>query len=281
MTLVLLDLEKASVIAFLVGSMGAMGLALTPGAIFAPLRNVRFVLVALALNFLLAPALAWLITVVLPLKSGHTAGLMLLGGAAGAPFLPKLIERARGNLAEAAALMCLLTAGTILFLPFALPVMLSGLSVDPLKIARPLLLLIVTPMVAGIALRSRAPRVAARLSPILGFVGNISLLLLFILLIALNAGALVSVAGSGAILAALIFFSALFVAGWITGGRQRASLSLAASARNFGAALAPAENCFNDPDVTVMIVVGAIVCLVVSFAAAAWVRQTESGISIA
>src|ERR1043166_9171978 len=98
-------IEKLSVLAFLVCSMAAMGLALTPRAVLAPLRDMRIVLLALALNFIVAPAFAWLLTTVLPLDRGHAAGLLLLGGAAGAPFLPKLIETARGDLAQAAALV--------------------------------------------------------------------------------------------------------------------------------------------------------------------------------
>src|SRR6187397_1027924 len=148
MTEVLHRIETAAVLVFLVSSMGAMGLTLTACAIAAPLRDVRFVLLALALNFVIAPVCAWLLTIIIPLDRGHAAGLMLLGGAAGAPFLPKLVETARGDLASAAALMALLTAGTILFMPFALPLMIPDLSATPWSIARPLLMLIIAPLAA-------------------------------------------------------------------------------------------------------------------------------------
>ena len=198
---------------------------------------------------------------------------MLLGGAAGAPFLPKLVETARGDLASAAALMALLTAGTIVFMPFALPLMIAGLDADPWSIARPLLMLIIVPLVAGMLIKSRAASSAERIAPVLSRIGNAALLLLFVLMVALNFRALIGVIGSGAILAALLFFTALFGLGRLIGGAHRSLLGLATAARNFGAALAPAENCFDDPKVTVMIIVGAIVCLVVSFLAAAWVRR--------
>ena len=97
-------------------------------------------------------------------------------------------------------------------------------------------------------------------------------------MVALNLRALLGVIGSGAILAALLFFTALFALGWLLGGAHRGVLGLATTARNFGAALAPAENCFDDPNVTVMIVLGAIVCLVVSFLAAGWVRRRSLGL---
>src|SRR4051794_12684055 len=156
-------LETVAVLVFLVSSMAAMGLTLTARAIAAPLRDVRFVLLALGLNFVLAPACAWLLTVLIPLESGHAAGLMLLGGAAGAPFLPKLVENARCDLASAAALMVLLTAGTILFMPFALPLMIPGLGADPWSIARPLLALIIAPLAAGMVVKRLASGAAARM----------------------------------------------------------------------------------------------------------------------
>ncbi len=266
-------LETVAVLVFLVSSMAAMGLTLTPRAIAAPLRDARFVLLALVLNFILAPGCAWLLTLIIPLDRGHAAGLMLLGGAAGAPFLPKLVETARGDLAAAAALVALLTAGTILFMPFALPLMIAGLTADPWSIARPLLMLIIAPLAVGMVVKSFAASFAARAAPLLGKIGNAALLLLFVLMIVLNFRALLGVLGSGAILAALLFFVALFAFGWLLGGSRRSVLGLATTARNFGAALAPAENCFDDPKVTVMIIVGAIVCLVVSFSAAGWVRR--------
>lgn len=270
------SLEKVSVFLFLVCSMAAVGLNLTPRAIFEPLRNVRVVLLALTLNFVLAPAFAWLLTVIIPLEQGHAVGLILLSGAAGAPFLPKLVEAARSDLSLAIALMGLLTIGTILFLPFALPLMVPGLQADPWSIARPLLLLIVLPLVIGMLVKSRASSLATHAAPIIAKVGNLSLLVLFALLVILNFRAVLGVLGSGAILAATLYILGLFVAGWFLGGPRldtRGVLGLSTSARNFGAALVPAASSFTDPKVTTMLIVSAIVCLVVTFLAAAWVRR--------
>lgn len=269
-------IQKLSVPVFLVCSMLATGLTLTVRAVLAPLRDLRLVLTALGLNFILAPAFAWLLTAVIPLERGHAIGLLLLGGAAGAPFLPKLVENARGDLTIAASLMALLTVGTILFLPLALPLMIPGLKADPWSIARPLLLLILLPFAAGILVRSRAPALAARAAPVFAKIGSVSLLLLFVLLVALNVRTLLGVIGSGAILAAALYGIGLFAAGWLLGGSRpevRGALSLCTAARNFGAAIVPAASGFSDPKVTLMILVSAIVGLVVSFLEARWVRS--------
>jgi BASS family bile acid:Na+ symporter len=273
-------LQQLAVLGFLLSSMLGVGLSLGLSAIVVALRDLRLVVVAIVLNFILAPAFAWALTVVIPLDRGHAIGLLLLGGSAGAPFLPKVVQIARGDPALAASLMGLLTLGTILFLPFALPLMIPGLEADPWKVARPLILLIVLPLVVGMIVKRCASRFAECAAPVFSALANGSLLLLSILLIALNAPALLGVIGSGAILAALVYFAALFGLGWLLGGPKpetRAILALATTARNFGAALVPAASSFSDPKVTIMIIVGAIVCLILSFLAARWVRSPSLG----
>jgi len=273
----LLDLIlRLAVIAFIVSSMLGVGLGLGLSAILAPLRDVRFVLRALLLNFILAPAFAWLLTVIIPLQTGYTIGLLLIGGAAGAPFLPTLVKTARGNLVSSVALMTLLTIGTLLFMPFALPFMIPGLRADAWTIARPLLLLIVVPLIIGMLGAALVPSRAKRAAPILIEISNAFLLLLFVLLIALNIRSLLGVIGSGAMATVVLYMTGLFVAGWMFGGANpeiRGVLGLGTAARNFAAALVPAASNFRDPAVSIMLVISAIVCLVISFIAARWLRQ--------
>jgi predicted Na+-dependent transporter len=268
--------QKIGLIAFLVSSMLTAGLTLTLRAIVTPLRDTRLVLLALGLNFVVAPAFAWLLTTVIPLERGYALGLLLLGSAAGAPFLPKLVEIARADLAVAATLMVLLTIGTICFLPFALQVLMPGERFDAWTILSPLLLLILLPLCVGLAGRSRAPVIAARAAPVFGKIANASLLLFCALLIVLDARLLVGVVGSGAILVALLYFGGLFIIGWLVGASNpetRGVLGLSTTARNFGVALVPAATSSSDPKTTIMVIVGAIVCLLVSFIAAASVRR--------
>jgi predicted Na+-dependent transporter len=270
------QIEKLSVLVFLISSMLAMGLTLTLREMTAPLRDVRLVLLALGLNFVVALGYAWLITFVIPPDHQHAIGLLLLGGAAGAPFLPKVVETARGDVALAAALMGLLTLGTIVFLPLALPLMIGGFHADAWSISRPLLLFIVLPLAGGMFVKSFAAVLAARVAPVLGIIGNVALITFFLLLIGLNLSTLLGILGSFVIVAALLYFGGLFFISYVLGGMKpesRGALALATTGRNFGAALAPAANSFNDPKITTMILVGAIVCVVVSFGAARWLRR--------
>ena len=271
--------EKGSVLGFVLCSMLATGLSAQATEIAARLRSARLILLALVLNFVVAPGMAWLLTVALPLDRGHADGLLLLGCAAGAPFLPKLIAVARGDLSLAAALMVLLTVGTIVLMPCALPLLIPGMRAAPWEIAKPLLELIVAPLAIGMLLRQVAGAFATRAAPIFAAIGNVSLLILFVILVGRNFRSLIDVIGSWAIVAAMVHFVVLFGAGWLverSDFNARSALALGTAARNFGAAMVPAASLAGSPNVSIMLVVSAIVGLVMAFAAAGWVRRRRS-----
>jgi hypothetical protein len=82
-----------------VSSTLGVGLSLTVGQILAPLKNARLVVLSLAANFVLAPLVAVGLWRVLGLDEPLGIGLLLCGLAAGAPFLIKLAEFAKADLA--------------------------------------------------------------------------------------------------------------------------------------------------------------------------------------
>ena len=123
---ILTVIMQISVLVFVVTSMLAMGLNLTVSQIIAPLRNARLVILALVANFVLVPILAYLILLVIPLSQGLGTGLILIATAAGAPFLPKLAQSAKANMAFSVGLMVLLMLVTIIYMPLVLPLLLQG-----------------------------------------------------------------------------------------------------------------------------------------------------------
>ena len=262
-------LSKAATVAmlsFVVSSMLAMGAGLTVSQIWQPLRNARLVVLALLANFVLMPLGALALGKVLSLDEPFGIGLLLLGCAAGAPFLPKLAELAKGNLAFAVGAMVLLMVVTVGYLPIVLPVMLPGVTVDPWRIARSLVLLMLLPLAAGLALKARYADLAARMKPMLDRISNVSLILLVLLITAANIDKVLQVFGTRGILAGLLFIALGLGIGWVLGGTDASTnrvMALGTGQRNIAAALVVASQSFSDPKVVVMIIVLAIVGLIV------------------
>jgi BASS family bile acid:Na+ symporter len=263
--------SKLAVLVFVVTCMVAAGLGLGVRDVVAPLRRGRLVLLAVAANFLVAPALAYGLTAAVPLDRSHAIGLLLLGGAAGAPFLPKLAEAARGDLSFSVGLMLLLMVGSVVFLPVVLPLMIPGLSPEPWPLLRPLLFTMLVPLAAGMLVRNRSERWAARLRPAFRVASNVSMLVTLVLLIGLNFGAMLGTFGSGAVAVAVVFVGLSFAAGYALGGpapATRSVLGLGTGQRNVAAALLIATQNFTDPGVVVMLLVSTLAGLLVLLVAA-------------
>jgi BASS family bile acid:Na+ symporter len=251
---------------FVVSSMVAMGLGLTIREIAAPLRNVRLTAMSLLANFVLMPAAALLLARVLRLDEPFGVGLLLLGVAAGAPFLPKLTQIAKGDLAFAVALMVVLMVVTVGYLPLVLPILLPGVSVNPGQIARSLIVLMLLPLGAALAVRATLPGVASAVKPWCDRLSTLGLIAVVLLLVVVNFSDVVSVFGTRAILAGLVFIAIGYAVGWALGGpaaSTRPVLALGTAQRNIAAALVVGGQNFTDPNVVVMVVVVAIVSLLI------------------
>lgn len=264
----ILDLiMQLSVLVFVITSMFSMGLSLTMGQIIEPLRSVRLVVLALAANFILVPVLAYVILLIIPLEQGLATGLIIMATAAGAPFLPKLAQSAKGNMAFSVGLMTLLMVSTIIYMPLVLPFLLQGVEVDALAIAQSLLFTMLVPLAVGLLIKWRYESTADSLQPHMAQVSTVALVLLMVSGLVINFSDIVDVIGTGGILAVLIFLIAATIIGYLLGGpaaNTRSVLGLGTAQRNLAAALIVAgQNFADDPDVIVMILVAGLVGLVV------------------
>ena len=255
-----------AMVSFVVSSMLAMGAALTVSQIFDPLRNVRLVMLTLVANFVLMPLGAFALAKVLWLDEPLGVGLLLLGCAAGAPFLPKLAQLAKGNLPFGVGAMVLLMVITVAYLPIVLPLLLPGVTVNPVKIAQSLVLLMLLPLAIGLFVKARYEATAARVKPPLDWLSNVSLILLIVLITVVNFDKVLQVFGTRGILAGLLFIALGFCIGWMLGGPgndTRPVLALATAQRNIAAALVVGSQSFSDPKVVVMVIVVAILGLII------------------
>ena len=268
---------------FVLSSMLGIGLGLSVGEILAPLRNARLVILALVANFIVLPAGAIGLGRLVGLEEPFAIGLLLLASAAGAPFVPKLAQLARGNVAFGVGVMVLLMVVTVVYLPLALPVLLPGVTVDPWKIGRSLFLLMLLPLAVGLAGRAWLPALAGRVKPVLNRLSSLSLTVLMVAITGANLRNVLSVFGTGGIIAGLLLIALGFGTGWLLGGPgrdTRSVLALGTAQRNIAAALVVGSG-FADPKVVVMVVVVAIVGLFVLMPTARLLSRGASSTSVA
>lgn len=267
-----------AMLGFVISSMLGIGLGLSVGEILAPLRNARLVILALVANFIVLPAGAIGLGRLVGLDEPFAIGLLLLASAAGAPFVPKLAQLARGNVAFGVGVMVLLMVVTVGYLPLALPVLLPGVSVDPWKIGRSLFLLMLLPLAVGLAGRAGFPALAGRVKPVLDRISSLSLTVLMVAITGANLRNVLSVFGTGGILAGLLLIALGFAAGWLLGGPgrdTRSVLALGTAQRNIAAALVVGSG-FANPNVVVMVVVVAIVGLFILMPTARFLSRSAT-----
>ena len=208
---------------FVVASMLAMGLSLTTAQIIQPLKNARLVILALLANFVLVPLLALVITIVVPLDESLQVGLIVLSTVAGAPFLVKEVQAAKGNLALGVGLMFLMMVVTIFYVPIVLPLLLPGVEVNPWDIAKSLIVTMLIPIVLGLLIRSGSPEDAQHWAPLLNKVSGIALLVMLVTGLGLNISNIISLIGSNGFLALILFVVGSLAIGIVLGGRDPAS----------------------------------------------------------
>ena len=161
-------------------------------------------------------------------------------------------------------LMVLLMVVTVVYMPLVLPLMLEGVSVDPVKIGSSLVFLMLLPLAIGLLVRARLSRLAAIAQPSLSRLSILSLALLIALLLITNMQNVLSLYGTRGVLASVLFIAAGSGIGWVLGGPQsdtRGVMALGTAQRNIAAALVVGGQNFKDPRVIVMVVVVAIVGL--------------------
>jgi len=257
---------QLSALVFVVSSMLAMGLSLTVPAIIAPLKNLRLVILALVINFVAVPFVAWAIQAVMDLDQDIYTGLLLLATAAGAPFLPKLAQVAKGNAAFSVGLMVLLMVVTVIYMPIVLPLFLSNVEINPWDIAKSLIVMMLLPLGIGLFMNSRWQQTSKELEGLMSSASSVAILLMLVGAIILQWSAIVSLIGTGGLVAIAIFLLVSLVLGYFAGGSDpaiRSVMGLGTAQRNVAAAmLVGAQNFSDSPNVLITVIVGALIGLV-------------------
>jgi BASS family bile acid:Na+ symporter len=266
MSEVLIALSQLSVLVFVIASMFSLGLSLTMKQIIDPLRNARMVILALVANFIIVPILAYALALLFNLDDSLRTGLILLSTAAGAPFLPKLVDVAKGNIAFSVGLMVLLMVVTIIYLPLVLPLLLGDVQVNPWDIAQSLIIMMLIPLAVGLFIKARYEEAADKIQPTFGMASNIALLVLVVLGLVLNFSSMIALVGTFGILAGILFVLISVLVGYFMGGSDpgdKSVMGLGTAQRNVSAALVVAGQNFG-ADVLTYVLVMAIIRLVLA-----------------
>ena len=275
------------VVLFTVANLAAMGLELNLREALRTLRSARAIGLILVWGWVVGPALAWLIIRFIPVKDGHAAGLLLISLAPTAPFFPLMVRKARGDMSFGGAFMLLTTLGTVLFLPLMAPRLIEGLTVDAWSLAKPLLLMVLLPMLIGGAIRVFAASAAEKLFPVVKKISGISLVIVLVLTLLIYRREMLSAVGSFAPGAQVLFLVALTAISYEIGfgleQQQRSAMALGMCTRNIAAVFAAYTGITNPPPgmfVMVILVVplAAIVAMVAAriFATHAAVTPREA-----
>ena len=208
-----------SMLGFVSGSMLTLGLGLTIAQIIAPFKKIRIVIRALIANFILVPVFALGLVNWFPVSDGVRIGIILVSLGGGAPFIPLIVAKARGDVAGAVGLMVLLLVATLCFMPLVVPLMLSGVSVSAWDIAQSLMAIMLAPLIIALFMRARFPVFAQRIQPYAARLTNMSILILIIAVLFLYTDIIISSADILPIIL-LFFLGAMFI-GYLSGGKKR------------------------------------------------------------
>lgn len=100
---------NVAIAVFIAGVLFAAGLEVTFQQVLQPMRNAGLVTRALVANLVIVPLLVYGASTVYPLEEPYMIGVLLYGFAAGAPYTPKLVGLAGGDVPNSIAATMLLT----------------------------------------------------------------------------------------------------------------------------------------------------------------------------
>jgi BASS family bile acid:Na+ symporter len=132
----------------------------------------RAVLIGMAAQFLLLPAAAWALTMVLRPQPSIALGLILVACCPGGNISNFLTHFARGNTALSVTMTAFSTVGALFFTPFntalwgslnpATAAILREIAIDPVEMFVAVAILLVVPALLGMTVAHRYPVFAAR-----------------------------------------------------------------------------------------------------------------------
>jgi BASS family bile acid:Na+ symporter len=177
------------------------------------------------------------------------------------------------------AFMVMAYVGTVVLMPFMVPLLAKGFTADPWTIAKPLLFFIAIPLVIGVAIRRAAVTVAEKTAPIVKKVTGLNTIILCVVLLWLYRSEIIGAVGAYAIGTQILYYALLGTAAYLLGFGlsydQKAPMTLGICTRNVGPALATLLGVASAPDgaITMCILAIFLGAILSGFAAAALLKR--------
>jgi BASS family bile acid:Na+ symporter len=232
-------------------TMLVLGMELTADDFRRVARQPATIVAATLGQFVVLPAIGWLLVRCLELQPGIGRGVLLVAACPSGSMANLYTRLAGANVALSVTLTAVSCLAAVLTTPLALAALgaqLGESAVFPVPfatLAGQLVLLLVVPVLAGMGIRRRWPAVARRRAPVLIGVnlGGLAVLLGFIIVHQAEnfAGAMTEIAGAAVVLTVLAFLAGYGV-GWLCrrGSDDRFTLGMVFVVRNAAIATAVA-----------------------------------------
>ena len=239
--------EKIAAIVMLVSMMLNAGLEINVEHLLAALKNYGLLARALLANFIVIPIFGVLLARAFHLDQYVAIGFVLMALAPGVPFLVRAAGRTPGgSLGFAASLAFIMPALSIVTIPLSARFIFAAGLIAPAdvaghvpfgRIAVTLVGFQLVPLLVGLLIANRAPKLAAKLRRPLLLLFVVAVVALLAILGPTLVKAVASVYGSSGMLAILVLVLLSVGTGWILGGpaiQSRRTLSIATMLRNIG-----------------------------------------------
>ena len=229
------------VIVFTISNLFSMGLQVNLGKMIKIVGNPKFLGLTFGLGWVIGPAIAYLITLLLPLDNGYIIVLFIGSLAPCAPFLPPLLPKAHGDIVFAGAFIPVAAIGTALLMPIFAPLLVKGIELSVMSLLKPLFITVLLPVLIGASLKTFAEKVADKIFNPVKKLAGLSTLLTVVFCIMLYYKEMWATAGSMAMLSLTIFMVVMAVISFYMGfGLNRGEkivMALGMGTRNIAAVL--------------------------------------------
>jgi len=267
----------------LIGMEVDLGLNATMDDLSCVIRRPIQLLKAVAAVYVIVPIAATVMIELFPLTPVAKGGIMVMALSSVPPLAPDRAMKFGGGRAYTYGLYIAMVLLSVVLVPTlvaveSLPFHIH-IPLGPLPVLQEVLLKVALPVTAGLAIRHFAPRLADRLTPLLGRLASILLLIAVVPLLFAVWPAMMRLVGNGTLLAMALIALIAIVGGHLLGGPQlghRIALATMASTRHPGVALLIAGAAGVEKRLTAAVIAVLLVGTLVGLLYRIWLRRRHN-----